>query len=205
MVCIVNLSDKQTALIQQYGQQLEKLDQEIRENSQKDDITIHPKLLEIRKIVEAQPDTVIIYPLVGEKQLTLQMYAKGNVVKTVSVPVGRQELGNAVQEFRKLLENCETPGANCGTAEIRQAKAASQKLYNWLIQPIDAELTANRPKNLVFSLDRVIRYIPMSALFDGKQYLTIFRESKVANRTYEVAALALLGVSYESTTNKLCR
>ncbi|MDF5713532.1 MAG: tetratricopeptide repeat protein [Rhizonema sp. NSF051] len=167
-----SLRDKQTELIKQYYQQLQTLDKEIRENRQKDDIFFDPnKIGQIRAIVNAQPDSVMIYPLVTEKELIIQLYAKGDVVKTIPVPVGRKELGIAVKEFRSLMEKCENPGANCGAAEIPQVQAASQKLYNWLIKPIEGELRGSSVKNLVFSLDRVIRYIPVSALYDGKQYL----------------------------------
>ena len=70
-----------------------------------------------------------------------------------------------------VMEDCEKPGTHCGTAEIPQVQAASQKLYTWLMKPIEAELKGSSVKNLVFALDRVIRYVPMSALYDGKKYL----------------------------------
>ncbi len=151
--------------------ELEKLDKEIRDNRSKDDNFFDPKELGIiRKIIDAQPDTVMIYPLVGEQELNIQLYGKAGVVKTFKVPVGREELGNAVKEFRDLMEYCEQV-YHCGDEEIPKVQAASQKLYNFLIKPIEAELKANPVKNLVFSLDRVTRYVPMSALFDGNQYL----------------------------------
>jgi CHAT domain-containing protein len=41
-----------------------------------------------------------------------------------------------------------------------------------LIKPIESEIKGNQKvTNLVFSLDRVTRYIPMAALFDGEKYL----------------------------------
>jgi CHAT domain-containing protein len=43
--------------------------------------------------------------------------------------------------------------------------------HTWLIQPLEKELKENKIRNLIFSLDLVTRYIPMSALFDGNQYL----------------------------------
>jgi CHAT domain-containing protein len=52
-----------------------------------------------------------------------------------------------------------------------EVEAAGKKLYDWLIKPLEPELKANKVQNLVFSLDRVTRYIPIGALFDGKQYL----------------------------------
>jgi CHAT domain-containing protein len=91
------------------------------------------------------------------------MYSEGDVVKKVEVNVGQQELGETVVKFRKLLES--------DASDINEVKETGKQLYDWLVKPIEPELKANSIKNLVFSLDRVTRYIPMSALFDGKQYL----------------------------------
>jgi CHAT domain-containing protein len=46
-----------------------------------------------------------------------------------------------------------------------------QKLYNWLIKPIESELNKSQVTTLAFVLDGDLRNIPMSVLFDGKQYL----------------------------------
>jgi CHAT domain-containing protein len=165
------LTQKRSDLITQHIQQLKGLDKLIRENRHKDDIFFDPTILgKIGEIVEATPNTVMIYPLVGERELHIQLYGKEGVVKTVPVPVGRVELGNAVKEFRSLMEKCEKI-AYCGGEDITKVKAASKKLYGWLIKPIEKELNANPVENLVFALDRVTRYIPTSALFDGNQYL----------------------------------
>jgi len=117
----------------------------------------------IRQIVEAQPDTVLIYPFVQDQKLWLLWASKGGILKSQEVPVSRKELGKAVLEFREAVSQY-----SMGQKTVREK---GQVLYKWLIQPIEKELKANQIKNLVFSLDRVTRYIPMAALFDGKQYL----------------------------------
>ncbi|MBD2539854.1 CHAT domain-containing protein, partial [Coleofasciculus sp. FACHB-SPT36] len=167
------LTTRRTSLIVEFDQQLQKIDQEIRANRAKDDAFFDPnKLAKAQEIVEAQPGTVMIYPLVLENELWLQLYAPGGAVKTVKVNVGRDELGKTVKEFRDLMKECEN-AAHCGSAEATKIQAVSLKLYNWLIKDLEAELQNknNQVKNLVFALDRVTRYIPMSALYDGKQYL----------------------------------
>ncbi|MFE1744529.1 CHAT domain-containing protein [Coleofasciculus sp. H7-2] len=167
------LTTRRTSLIVEFDQQLQKIDQEIRANRAKDDAFFDPnKLAKAQEIVEAQPGTVMIYPLVLENELWLQLYAQGGAVKTVKVNVTRDELGNAVKEFRDLMNECEKV-ANCGSAEATKVQAVSLKLYNWLMKDLEAELQNknSQVKNLVFALDRVTRYIPMSALYDGKQYL----------------------------------
>ena len=47
----------------------------------------------------------------------------------------------------------------------------SQQIYDWLIKPAEAELGDSEIETLVFVLDGSLRSIPMSALYDGEQYL----------------------------------
>ncbi|MEO1685394.1 MAG: CHAT domain-containing protein, partial [Cyanobacteria bacterium J06631_12] len=49
--------------------------------------------------------------------------------------------------------------------------ATGQQLHSWLIEPLSAELEANSIQHLVFAQDRATRYLPMSALHDGEQFL----------------------------------
>ncbi|HEY9833033.1 MAG TPA: CHAT domain-containing protein [Stenomitos sp.] len=47
----------------------------------------------------------------------------------------------------------------------------AQKLYQWLIAPLEAELQAQGIENLAFIMDAELRSIPMAALHDGQQFL----------------------------------
>jgi CHAT domain-containing protein len=47
----------------------------------------------------------------------------------------------------------------------------AQDLYDVLIAPIEKDLQGAHAKTLVWSLDDVLRYVPLAALYDGKQYL----------------------------------
>ena len=47
----------------------------------------------------------------------------------------------------------------------------SQKLYNWLIKPIESELENQKIDNLVFLLDAGLRSTPIAALYDGNEFL----------------------------------
>jgi CHAT domain-containing protein len=47
----------------------------------------------------------------------------------------------------------------------------AQKLYDWLIRPIAAELSANSVETLVFIPDGALRSIPLAALHDGEEFL----------------------------------
>jgi CHAT domain-containing protein len=157
------LNDQLQKLLEEYNKAVQAHEAELRERRGQDDGFFDPtKLAKIREIVDAQPGTVLIYPLVLADRLWLVWAAPGGVVSSVQVPVTSQQLGETVVRFRELIQD---------PSETRAFQAVSQQLYGWLIKPLEAELKANRVEHLVFALDRVLRYAPMSALFDGQQYL----------------------------------
>ena len=47
----------------------------------------------------------------------------------------------------------------------------SEQIYDWLIKPSEAELAKHNIETLVFVLDGSLRNLPMTALYDGNQYL----------------------------------
>jgi filamentous hemagglutinin family protein len=49
--------------------------------------------------------------------------------------------------------------------------APAQKLYQWLIKPIEQDLQAQKINNLVFIMDAGLRSIPIAALHDGKEFI----------------------------------
>lgn len=53
-----------------------------------------------------------------------------------------------------------------------EVKALGHELYQILIGPIEKNLESYQPKTLVWSLDDVLRYVPMAVLYDGNHYLT---------------------------------
>lgn len=57
------------------------------------------------------------------------------------------------------------------TRETDRFLAPARQLYQWLIQPLDAELQAQKVKNLVFIPDAGLRSLPIAALNDGNQFL----------------------------------
>ncbi|MBD2226962.1 CHAT domain-containing protein [Calothrix anomala FACHB-343] len=152
----------------EFNKEADKLRALAKQQRQRDPAQIQQEELTVaaQKVVQSQPKTVLIYPLVLEDKLWLvwgtQAGKQGVVFNSKVVPVGRKELATTVVEFRQLLEQ---PG------DVKELQKVSQKLYQWLVAPLRAELDSNHIQNLVFSLDRSTRYIPMAALFDGKKYL----------------------------------
>jgi CHAT domain-containing protein/tetratricopeptide (TPR) repeat protein len=158
------LLDQRDQLTQQFNQTLQTFDAQIRARLSQDRAALDTEHFSTsaHEIVEA-PGTVMIYALVLDDKLWLLWATAGGVVNSVEVPVTQQKLGETVLQFRQLLS---TPNS-----DISQVQATAKQLYDWLIDPIASELQKNHIQHLVFSLDRVTRYIPMAALFDGQHYL----------------------------------
>ncbi len=151
----------------EFEKTVQALETEIRTRRAQDFEFFDPNKL-VRKaeaIFAAQPNTVIVYPLVLEDKLWVLWAAAGGITRSIEVPnVGRKELGNVVLEFRQLLQNPDS--------EIGRLKKTSKTLYDWLLPAeLEKELRTNQIENLIFSLDNVTRYIPTAALFNGKRYL----------------------------------
>ena len=162
---LTQLNDQLQSLTQQYNQTVQRSSKNLRDRRAQDDAFIDPNkfLPKARAIVEAQPKTVLIYPLVMKDKLWIVWAAQGGVIKSLQLPVSQPQLGEVVVQFRQLLQS--------PISSPQDLQATSKVLYDWLIKPIESELKSNKIQNLVFSLDRVTRYIPMAALYDGKQYL----------------------------------
>ncbi|MBD2773299.1 tetratricopeptide repeat protein [Iningainema tapete] len=105
-------------------------------------------------------NAVLLYPLILENRLELVLTTPYTPPIRRKVEVKKEELNRAIVELRQALEN---PDAN--------VKVAAQKLYNWLIKPIEKELAAANAKTIIYAPDGQLRYIPLSALYDGKQWL----------------------------------
>jgi CHAT domain-containing protein/tetratricopeptide (TPR) repeat protein len=121
---------------------------------------------EARNIVNSQPGTVLIYPLVLKDKIQFLLALKtgdGAVTfRPFETTISADKLFTQIQTFRNQLQS---PG------DLKQLQATSQELYQALIQPLEPELNNPQVKHLVFAPDSIIRYIPLAALYDGKQYL----------------------------------
>lgn len=155
-------------LNQQYTQAVQSFEREIRDRKDPEMVDPGKLLAEAKPIVEAEPGTLLVYPLVLEDKTWLLWVARGGVVKSVEIPISRQQLGEAVVNFRNLVQD--------RRSTAKQVQAAGKRLYDILFKsgaiPLEIEMHKNQIRYLVFALDRVTRYIPMAALYDGQHYLS---------------------------------
>jgi CHAT domain-containing protein len=122
---------------------------------------------EARDIVNAQPGTVLIYPLILNDKIQFLLALKTGAGAVTFRPfenkeVNANQLFNMIQAFRNQLKE---PG------DLKQLQTTSRELYKALIQPLEPELNNPQIKHLVFAPDSITRYIPLAALYDGNHYL----------------------------------
>lgn len=161
-----HLYDQQQVLTRQFNTTMRSLEDQVRDRIRRDRATLDTEDFSraAQRIVEAEPNSVLIYPLVLDDKLWLLWAAPGGVVGSQEITdVGQKRLGETVLKFRQLLQD--------PNSDLVELKATGYQLYQWLVQPLEEELEANDIHNLIFSLDRAARYIPMSALYDGESFL----------------------------------
>jgi CHAT domain-containing protein/uncharacterized protein HemY len=138
-------------------------------------------------------DAIIISTIAGEERLHL-IVTTPNLQIPHTVKIKDTELNRLVSEFRSAVTN------PCACVDPRPA---GQKIYELLIKPLEQDLKGAQAKTLLWSLDGALRYVPLSALWDGKQYLaerfnlvvlTLASRSKLAVMPQAVAQWRGLGV-----------
>ncbi|HWV46486.1 MAG TPA: CHAT domain-containing protein [Nitrospira sp.] len=105
-------------------------------------------------------DTAVIYPIMFSSRLELLMSLPTGLTR-VSVPVTADRLTQEIREFRRLVEKRTT----------REYLPHAQQLYDWLVRPLEPDLSQLQITTLVFVPDSAIRTIPLAALHDGSSFL----------------------------------
>lgn len=106
-------------------------------------------------------NAVAVYTIVFDDRTAVLLKQADGTLSDYVVPIESKQLHDEVDRFRSLLEKR-------GTNEYL---VEAQKLYDWLVRPLEADLAAIDPKTVVFIQDGVLRKTPVSALYDGQQFL----------------------------------
>ncbi|WP_242037807.1 CHAT domain-containing protein [Tolypothrix sp. FACHB-123] len=105
--------------------------------------------------------SVLIYPLILQDSLELVVVSPESVPVHRSVKVTREQLNQTIASFRQDLQS----------PRRQDVKKSANQLYDWLIKPIENDIKLAGAKQLVYAPDDQLRYIPLTALHDGKQWL----------------------------------
>ena len=113
-------------------------------------------------IDELDPDAAVIYPIILPDRLAVILSLPKQPLQVFNTPLEPEQLQTAIADLRYSLV----------IRSRRDFFAPSQKIYNWLLRPLEKDFLAQKNlKTLVFVLDGPLKNIPMATLHDGKQYL----------------------------------
>jgi CHAT domain-containing protein len=107
------------------------------------------------------PQAAMIYTVILPNRTALILKAANGALTYVPIALTTDQMQQEIDLLRNLLEKRSTD----------EYLPQAQKVYQLLLQPLAAELTALQPATLVFINDGVLRNVPMAALHDGKQFL----------------------------------
>lgn len=108
------------------------------------------------------PTTAIVYPIILEQELQVIVKIPQQPLRNYGIVQPRTTTELTLKQLRQRLVE---PTGEKATQRL------SQRVYQWLIQPIEADLAQSHVNTLVFVLDGEFRNLPMAALYDGQQYL----------------------------------
>ncbi|HEY9848581.1 MAG TPA: CHAT domain-containing protein [Leptolyngbyaceae cyanobacterium] len=129
--------------------------------------TVREQTLSLRHLKNMQDNlqrleqgAVLLYPLILEDRLELILTTPYSPPIHRTVTLKREELNRAIVELRATLQN---PHSN--------PIIPGQKLYDWLIKPLEKDLIQVEAKTIIYAPDGQLRYVPLAALHDGKKWL----------------------------------
>jgi CHAT domain-containing protein/Tfp pilus assembly protein PilF len=103
--------------------------------------------------------TVAIYTLVGEDKFR-SILLTPDVQKACEYPIQAADLNRKVLAFRQVVKDPKL-----------DPRPLAEELYKIVVGPMAEDLRQANAQTLMWSLDGVLRYLPLAALYDGKQYL----------------------------------
>ncbi|MBW4478842.1 MAG: CHAT domain-containing protein [Tolypothrix brevis GSE-NOS-MK-07-07A] len=116
-----------------------------------------------KQIDQVDKTAAVIYPIILGDRLEVILSLPNQPLSVHTKQISQQ---NFEQTIEKVQGSLKTP-----KSIPEDFLPEYQKLYDWLIQPLEKELATSKVSNLVFVLNGELRNIPMSILHDGKNYL----------------------------------
>lgn len=116
-------------------------------------------------IDEVDPKAAVFSTIILSDRLEVIAALPGQPLRRYTTVLERKEIEATIKQARNGLT---VPRLQLS---INNFLNPSQKIYNWLVRPLETELKNRGIETLVFVLDGSLRNIPMSALYDGKNYL----------------------------------
>ncbi|MEG4218002.1 CHAT domain-containing protein [Microcoleus sp. Pol14C6] len=115
-----------------------------------------------KSIEEIDPTAAVIYPIILSDRLEVILSIPGKPLRRYATKKSQTELETAFRQAKNVIRPAAFP---------RDRRRPVEQVYDWLIRPAEADLTASGIKTLVFVLDGYLRNLPMAVLHDGEKFL----------------------------------
>jgi CHAT domain-containing protein/Tfp pilus assembly protein PilF len=129
-----------------------------------------------RVLHQLGPGVVALYTLVSDERYSV-IIVTPTVMVAREYPIKAEDLRKKVFQFRQALVDPKSDPI-----------PMAQELYRILVGPAEQDLAGAKAKILMWSLDDILRYVPMVALNDGHEYLV----EKFQNEVFTPASVASL-------------
>lgn len=135
-------------------------------SKKQENISISSGLVKLRQNLQtynnfSKKNVAALYTLAGKENFYILMITATKITAG-SYPIKQTELTKKIANYRKVLQNT-----------LFDPKPIAQELYNIVFKPIEKEVKSSKADTLMWSLDGNLRYVPMTALYDGlsRKYL----------------------------------
>lgn len=113
-------------------------------------------------IEQIDKNAAVIYPIIIDNRLEVVLSLPNRPLQHYGTKVSPKEENSVFNQLRQSLNPAFLPS---------EVLPPAQKVYDWLLRPVEAELQRSKIKTLVFVLDDFLRSLPMSVLHDGEKFI----------------------------------
>lgn len=113
----------------------------------------------LRRTIAKMPHTVALYTLTSKDRYSV-IVITGSTAAAREYLIPQADLNRKIADFEQVLRD-----------PHRDPRPLAHELHTILIGPIARDLDQIKAETLVWSLDGVLRYVPIAALYDGSKYM----------------------------------
>jgi len=182
--------------------EVRKLINELRRTEDNQNVNLNSYRKLQKDVLAQSPNAVMLYPLILDDRLELIFINSKIPPIRRTIAISRVELNQLIVDFRSGL-------LDSGSED---AKESATKLYQSIIKPFELELQQLKIDTIIYAPDGQLRYIPLAALYDGKQWLiekykinNITAESLTAFNTKPIAKPYILAGAFGGKTEDKTR
>ena len=140
-------------------------------------VNVKPEAVD-QVIENAEKPTAVIYGIILKDRLEiiLKLPGKENLTsystKDKDIDISQTEITDNLDELIERIRD--------RTRYPYEVQEYSQKVYEWIISPVEATLQDNNIENLVFVLDGLLRNVPMAVLYDQNEQKYLIEKYPIA-------------------------